>query len=150
MVALVVGIEGVRYEQVREVWLAEHDTHLSKGGEQYRDISPIPQHLKHQGCSSFILRSSQDGRQEAYILWRWVWEAPGDDEPVNGCGMLIEATNSMDARKLLGQGRVNADRVADDEVGRELSGPFDRALSIQEQEQDLTTRDAVYDVLTKS
>ena len=61
---------------------------------------------------------------------------------------MIEATNYMDARKFLGQGRVNADRVAGDEVGRELSGLFDRVLSIQELGQDLTTRIAVYDVLT--
>lgn len=48
-----------------------------------------------------------------------------DNETVDGCPILKKATNRLDARKFLGQGGVNVNRVAGDEVGRKLHGSLD-------------------------
>lgn len=84
--------------------------------------------MKHQGCLSFILRGSQSERQGrkrklTFIKWGFVLDASFDNDPVDGCPILMRV---------------------------ELSGSFNRVLNIERQGHELPFRGPVNDVFTSS
>lgn len=60
-------------------------------------------------------------------------EAPYNREAVDGCAVLMKMAKGMDAMKILGQDRVNADRIGRDWIGGELSGSLNGVMNIREQ-----------------
>lgn len=77
---------------------------------------------------------------------RWFRKAPGDDQTGEGRTILVKSASRVDARQLLGQGRVSADRVTSKEVRGKLARPYRRVLKLEGEGQKLPTRYAVDDI----
>ncbi|MPC28749.1 hypothetical protein E2C01_021959 [Portunus trituberculatus] len=79
------------------------------------------------------LEGRQAGKEVKSDIWRWrIREAPDDHSAIDWFAVLNETPRSVNSGQRLGQGRIRANKVTSQKVGRIFLRPLRGVLSIEE------------------